>query len=444
MDLYIERVDKKGGHPILLAEGTTSLGRHQRNTIVLQADDRCVSGYHAIIYVTPDKLLLQDMQSTNGTFVNGAKIQDERAIKEGDEIGLGMSGPRFRVIRGGGVDSNGAGVDTAPKRHDTGVAQLSAKPASSTAAIKKPVNGNQPAASTAAVKSDRYADPAVTMKKPVALKNIIAAGIAAVMLTALVLVISFTSGNTGKAKPSSSPSPKFVFTPGETSSGNIDEDHNIGRTGMSNRSVIEERIDAILRRFGERDYQIPPEMIARVEFYIARETGPRRRTVAMYMERRKQYFPMFQRIFTEKNIPIDLAYVSIVESGLDPHALSHAGAKGIWQFMPRTARAYGLEVSAHRDDRTDPEKSTYAAAAYFRHLIAIFGSRSSVMLCMAAYNAGETRIINALKRIEDPVNNRDFWYLYRRKWLAEETNEYIPQILALIIISEHMAEYGFE
>jgi membrane-bound lytic murein transglycosylase D len=66
------------------------------------------------------------------------------------------------------------------------------------------------------------------------------------------------------------------------------------------------------------------------------------------------------------------------------------------------------------------------------------------MLCMAAYNAGENRIINALKRIEDPMKNRDFWYLYKRKWLAEETNEYIPQILALIIISEHMEEYGFE
>jgi len=63
---------------------------------------------------------------------------------------------------------------------------------------------------------------------------------------------------------------------------------------------------------------------------------------------------------------------------------------------------------------------------------------------MAAYNAGEARVIGALKRINDPVNNRDFWYLYKKKWLAEETNEYIPQILALIIISEHLEEYGFE
>ncbi|MCL2689925.1 MAG: transglycosylase SLT domain-containing protein [Chitinispirillia bacterium] len=439
MDFYIERLDKKGESPILLAVGTVSLGRHSRNTIAFSSEDKCVSGYHALIYVSSDKLLLQDMQSTNGTFVNGSKIQDERTVKEGDEIGLGISGPRFRVIRRSAAENNSTGIDR-PKHNDNVAAQ-------------KPVNDNRPITSTTTIKTtgsnNSPAAQTITAKKSAVSKHIITGSIAALMLIALIFVISFTSGNTGKTKPASSQpstSPRFNFTPGESSSNNIDYDFDdIGRADVSSgRSVVEARIDAILRRFGERDYQIPPEMVARVEFYIARETGPRRRTVAMFMERRKQYFPMIQRIFTEKNIPLDLAYVSIVESGLDPYALSHAGAKGIWQFMPRTARAYGLEVSAHRDDRTDPEKSTYAAAAYFRHLIAIFGSRSSVMLCMAAYNAGETRIINALKRIEDPMNNRDFWYLYRRKWLAEETNEYIPQILALIIISEHMEEYGFE
>ncbi|MDR2577450.1 MAG: transglycosylase SLT domain-containing protein [Chitinispirillales bacterium] len=425
MDFYIERLDKKGESPVLLAKGPTSLGRHQRNTVALPANDRCVSAYHALIYVTPDKLLLQDMQSTNGTYVNGKRIQGECVVQEGDEIGLGMSGPRFRVVRSGGSGVGAADVGVTPKHYN---ADISKPPVS-------PVNDNS------------LVTPTVTIKtKPAIPKYIITVLIAAVMLTALILVMMFTSGGTGKTKPPSSPSPKFTFTHGEISSEDIDDEHaSTGRGGMStDRSIVEERIDVILRRFGERDYQIPAEMIERVEYYLNQYTGRRRRTIAMFMERRKQYFPMIRRVFTEKNIPLDLAYVSIVESGLDPYALSHAGAKGLWQFMPRTARAYGLEVSAHRDERTDPEKSTYAAAAYFKDLIAIFGARSSVMLCMAAYNAGETRIINALKRIDDPVNNRDFWYLYRRKWLAEETNEYIPQILALIIVSEHMKEYGFE
>ena len=443
MDFYIERLDKKGEQPILLADGTTSLGRHPRNTVALPSDDRCVSGYHALIYVTPGKLLLQDMQSTNGTYVNGKKIQDECTVKEGDEIGLGMSGPRFRVVKGEGAGNESAAAGVTPKHHDSAVPQIAVNsvnddaPLSPTVTMKKPVKP---------VKDDPPAPQAITAKKPAVPKHIITAGVAAVTLTALILVISFTSGNAGKTKPSSAASKKFTFTRAEISSNGIDDDlDDIGRAGASaGRPVAEVRIDAIIRRFGERDYQIPTEMLERVEHYLNQYTGSMKPTIARFMERRKQYFPMIRRVFAEKNIPPDLAYVCILESGLDPNALSHAGARGLWQFMPGTARSYGLEVSAHRDERTDPEKSTYAAAAYFKHLIAIFGSKSSVMLCMAAYNAGETRIINALKRIEDPVNNRDFWYLYKKKWLAEETNEYIPQILALIIISEHMEEYGFE
>jgi hypothetical protein len=423
-------LDKKGEHPIPLAEGPTSLGRNPRNTITLSVDDRCVSGYHALIYVMPDKLLLQDMQSTNGTYINGRKIQDECAIKAGDEIGLGMSGPRFRVVRG-------AGAEITLKNDDPDDPQIFDLPISSTITMKVP-----------GVPVITPATPVIAVKRPAVPKYVIGAVIAVVVLTALILVGSFTSGGINKTKPLSSSSQRFAFKHGEASTNDIDDDiiDSDGGSGsiLGDRPVIEARIDAILRRFGEHDYQIPSEMVERVKYYLGQYTGGMKRTIATYMVRRKQYFPMIRRVFTEKNIPLDLAYVSILESGLDPVALSHAGARGLWQFMPKTARDYGLDVSAYKDERIDPEKSTYAAAAYFKDLIAIFGSKSAVMLCMAAYNAGETRIINALKRINDPVNNRDFWYLYRKKWLAEETNEYIPQILALIIISEHLEEYGFE
>jgi len=432
MAFYIERLDKKGGRPVPLAEGTTSLGRNPRNTIALPADDRCVSGYHALIYVMPDKLLLQDMQSTNGTFVNDHRIEDECTIKEGDVIGLGMSGPKFRVVRSVYAGEGGADVGIVSKHYDIGGPQTLDPPVSPTITMKTPVI---PAVAPAA--------PTVAVKKPVVPKYVIGAAAAAVVLTALILVVSFTSGGASRPKPPSSPSPKFTFQRGEHSPDGIDD--NIDSVIIpAGHPVVEARIDAILRRFGEHDYQIPTEMIERIKYYLGQYTGPMKRVVATYMVRRKRYFPMIRRVFAEKNIPLDLAYVSIIESGLDPDALSRAGAKGLWQFMPKTARDYGLEVSTYRDERTDPEKSTYAAAAYFKDLIAIFGSKSSVMLCMAAYNAGEGRVIGALKRINDPVKDRDFWYLYKKKWLAEETNEYIPQILALIIISEHLEEYGFE
>jgi membrane-bound lytic murein transglycosylase D len=144
-----------------------------------------------------------------------------------------------------------------------------------------------------------------------------------------------------------------------------------------------------------------------------------------------------------KRLPPELAYVAMLKSGYNPRALSHAGARGMWQFMPATARRYGLRVGKGVDERLDPEKSTRAAAEYFEDLIGIFGGKRSVMLAMAAYNAGEARVMNALRKVDDPMRNRDFWYIYRLGILAEETNEYIPRILALMIISENPEHFGF-
>jgi len=149
-------------------------------------------------------------------------------------------------------------------------------------------------------------------------------------------------------------------------------------------------------------------------------------------------------VFKEKKVPLELAYVSMLESGFNPKALSSAGARGLWQFMPKRGRSFGLQVDDIIDERCDPEKATYSAAEYFKDLIGIFGGQSSVMLAMAAYNAGEGRVMGALRKIDDPMRNRDFWYIYRMGYLAEETNEYIPRVLALMIIDQHQEKYGFK
>ena len=183
-------------------------------------------------------------------------------------------------------------------------------------------------------------------------------------------------------------------------------------------------------------------MVERVRYHIDVFTGAQKNLIRKFMKRRDLFFPMIHRIFSEKKLPTELAYIAMLESGFDPLATSSAGARGIWQLMPNTARRFGLIVNETLDQRIDPEKSTLAAAEYFRELIGIFGSKSSVMLCMAAYNAGEGRIMNALRKIEDPLRNRDFWYIYRMGILAEETNEYIPRVIALMIISENPEEFN--
>ena len=207
---------------------------------------------------------------------------------------------------------------------------------------------------------------------------------------------------------------------------------------------LEKTIDGILRRFGETDYHIPEEMVERVRFHIDVYSGRMKPTIARYLIRKEKYFPMIHRIFREKNMPVELCYISMLESGFNPNALSHAGARGLWQFMKPTGQKFGLRIDDQTDERLDPEKATHAAAEYFKDLIGIFGGKSSVMLAMAAYNAGEGRIMGALRKIDNPMRNRDFWYIYRMGYLAEETNEYIPRMIAMMIISERPADYGFD
>lgn len=208
--------------------------------------------------------------------------------------------------------------------------------------------------------------------------------------------------------------------------------------------TVELYIAEIMARLGETDYHIPKEMLQRVKYHIGVYTGSLKPVIARYLERKKIYFPMILKIFKDKKVPPELAYVSMLESGFNPNALSHAGARGLWQFMPKTGRTFNLRVDDMMDERTDPEKATYAAAEYFLDLIGIFGGQSSVMLAMAAYNAGEGRVMGALRKIEDPVKNRDFWYIYNMGYLAEETNEYIPRVLAMMIIDQHAELYGFK
>jgi membrane-bound lytic murein transglycosylase D len=206
---------------------------------------------------------------------------------------------------------------------------------------------------------------------------------------------------------------------------------------------VEELIAEILSRFGESSYHIPPQMVERVKHHLNVYSTRLKPTISRYLKRKEKYFPMIYPILKKNRLPLELAYVSMLESGFNPRALSHAGARGLWQFMPATGRSYGLRVDKQVDERTNPEKATHAAAEYFKDLIGIFGGRSSVMLAMAAYNAGERRIEGALRKIDDPMRNRDFWYIYRMGYLAEETNEYIPRVFAMIIISENPKLYGF-
>jgi soluble lytic murein transglycosylase-like protein len=166
------------------------------------------------------------------------------------------------------------------------------------------------------------------------------------------------------------------------------------------------------------------------------QTGYRRAVVERWLTRSGRFLPMILEVFRQKGLPEELVFTAMIESGFDPVAVSRAGAKGLWQFMAPTARQYGLRVDRWLDERLDPEKSTVAAANYLKDLYTTFGSWD---LTQAAYNAGEMKVIRAIKG----TGTRDFWSLTNSRLLRDETKNYVPAIHAVTIISQEPEQYGF-
>ena len=156
------------------------------------------------------------------------------------------------------------------------------------------------------------------------------------------------------------------------------------------------------------------------------------------LSRGAKYLPMIQNVFRAEGLPLDLAYIPIIESGFKTNALSKASAKGPWQFMRATGVENGLRHDWYIDERSDPEKSTIAAAKYLKTLHKMFGDWD---LVLAAYNGGLGRVQRAIKR----SGREDFWTLSSNtKYLPRETREYVPLILAAIIVAKNPVQYGFE
>jgi membrane-bound lytic murein transglycosylase D len=155
------------------------------------------------------------------------------------------------------------------------------------------------------------------------------------------------------------------------------------------------------------------------------------------LRRAGRYRDMVRRVLKEEGLPQDLIYLAQAESAFQPQAVSKAGARGMWQFMSFAGRKYGLQKTWWVDERQDPEKATRAAARDLRDLYNQFGDW---YLAMAAYNSGAGAVQHAIER----TGYADFWELYHRNVLPKETQNYVPIILALDLISKDPARYGIE
>jgi membrane-bound lytic murein transglycosylase D len=181
---------------------------------------------------------------------------------------------------------------------------------------------------------------------------------------------------------------------------------------------------------------LPLVLNDQVAMFINYFSSPRgRATLEHAWARSGRYRDMISRILKQESVPQDLIYLAQAESGFQPLALSRAGARGMWQFMAQSGALYGLERSWWVDERQDPEKATLAAARHLKDLYKQFGDW---YLAMAAYNSGASTVQHAVER----TGYADFWELYRRGVLPQETRNYVPIILAETIMLKNPDSYG--
>lgn len=204
---------------------------------------------------------------------------------------------------------------------------------------------------------------------------------------------------------SSGPSPVF------------DEPEVIKRIELMNSEVAEPKYDIVVRSY-LRTYLVNNRKVAEI-----------------ILGRRILYFPMFEDYLRQNNIPTDLKYLAIVESALEPKAISHAGAVGLWQFMPGTGRGYGLRVDELVDERRDPHKSTQAASQY---LMDLFEKFQNWELAIAAYNSGSGRVSRAVKR----GRSTSYWKI--RAHLPRETRNYVPAFIAATYLMRYFEDHDLQ
>jgi membrane-bound lytic murein transglycosylase D len=200
-----------------------------------------------------------------------------------------------------------------------------------------------------------------------------------------------------------------------------------------------ETTEAVKEDLASTEHDIPIPQNSRVLAYVELFQGRLREFIQDGLTRGTKYLPMIQNVFRAEGLPLDLAYIPIIESGFKPNAVSRASARGPWQFMKATARENGLHHDWYIDARSDPEKATIAAAKYLKTLNKLFDGDWNLVL--AAYNGGLGRVQRAVKR----SGKEDFWELSASsKYLPKETREYVPLILAAIIVAKNPAQYGFD
>ena len=193
-------------------------------------------------------------------------------------------------------------------------------------------------------------------------------------------------------------------------------------------SVYEARIQHL-------DTKTPIDLVYNpyVKQYINVYTKQRRQQMSRMMGLAAYYFPVFEEVLDQFNLPLELKYLALVESALNPKAKSWAGATGLWQFMYNTGKEYNLKVSSYVDERMDPYRATVAACEFFEKSYSVYGDWS---LVLASYNSGGGNVNKAIRR---SGGKRNYWQI--RRFLPKETRSYVPAFIAVCYAMNYASDH---
>ncbi len=206
-----------------------------------------------------------------------------------------------------------------------------------------------------------------------------------------------------------------------------DECESSGENPYYTDQVIAERLSRMPTRI-----EMPYNNVVRQ--FIDRYTSRMRRSVSAWLGSSNFYMPIFEQALESYGVPLELKYLPVIESALNPKAVSRVGATGLWQFMLATGKQYGLRVNSLVDDRRDPIRSSYAAAKFLRDLYRIFGDWT---LAIAAYNCGPENVNKAIRR---SGGSMDYWKIY--PYLPAETRGYVPAFIAANYVMTYYCEHN--
>ena len=449
-------------HPV--RDGITRIGRGPDNDIVI-SEAAMVSSHHVEIRKEGDSYRLFDLNSTNGCYLNGERVS-EGLLEPACAIRLGNDGPEFTFVLDDHVaqDLNQTLVVPVPSadgQHKDNIEPTKPHEDLLSDAVARARAARRMGVGDSTVVIMREMLDAAIHRTGRKFKAIIAGLVCALIATGAYGFWKVQGLKTEKrqfdvqikqietllARGSENPAEADqLIEQLDEKSGEAAALQNtlLYRVGSFEREeFIEREIKALLKEFGAETYSIPPEFHDEVKRFIEQYQGADRPHMERALGVARKSMDTMRGIFEESNLPPDLAYIVLVESALSGDSESSAGAVGLWQFTPVTARAYGLKVNGDVDDRLNATKSTRAACKYIRDLILDFGSGSSVMLALAAYNLGPSRVKTAIRKVSDPIKQRNFWYLYRVRAIPPETREYVPKVIAAMIIARHPDRYEF-